>query len=110
VTPLSSSAKWAVGFGLVTFGTTFALGPIFAVAQLFNGDDFRDGWLTALISMGGGCANFVLGVGCGVATVVSAMSPMRSENPRDRKAARLALALVGLAVLVLLVGQLQWRQ
>ena len=106
---LSSSAKWCVAFGLLTLGTTFAFGPLFAFAQFFNGGDIRDGWLTALISVFGGCGNVLLGVGCGSATLLSALQPMRSENPRDRNAARLALGLVGLAVLIVLRGQLSWR-
>ena len=109
MTPLSSSAKWAVGFGLITLGTTVAFGPLFAFAQLFNGDDIRDGWLTGLITVFGGCGNVLLGVTCGAATLLSSLQPMRSESPRDRNAARLALALLAAAVLVVLRSQVAQR-
>ena len=107
--PLSVPAKRAIACGLLTFLTTFALEPIFAFAQRFNGDDFRDGWLTGLISVGGMCGNFFLGIVLGVATLISAMSAITSTQPRDRNAARIGLGFVGLTVLVLLWGQLQWR-
>jgi hypothetical protein len=96
---LSGPAKRTLVLGLITFATTFMLGPVFAFAQRFNGDDIRDGWLTGLLSVGGGCANLFLGVICGLATVFSAMTAITSPNPRDRNAARIGLGFVGLAVL-----------
>ena len=107
--PLSVPAKRAIVCGVLTCLTTFALGPIFAFAQRFNGDDIRDGWLTGLISVGGMCGNFFFGVVLATATLISAMSAITSPNPRDRNAARIGLGFVGLTVLVLLWGQLQWR-
>ena len=108
--PLSVPAKRAIVCGLLTCLTTFALEPIFAFAERFNGDDIRDGWLTGLISVGGMCGNFFLGVVLGVATLISAMSAITSANPRDRNAARVGLGFVGLTMLVLIWGQLQWRR
>jgi hypothetical protein len=107
--PLSVPARRAIVCGLLTCLTTFALGPIFAFAELFNGDDIRDGWLTGLLSLGGMCGNVFLGLVFGVATLISAMSAITSGNPRDRNAARLGLGFIGATVLVLLWGQLQWR-
>jgi hypothetical protein len=107
--PLSIPAKRSLVFGLLTAGTSVALPAIFAFAERFNGDDIRDGWLTGLLSLGGGCGNFFLGIVCAVATLISAMSAITSANPRDRNAARLGLGFVGVAVLMVLWGQIQWK-
>ena len=106
---LSGPAKRTLVLGLLTALTAVALRPIFAFAQLFNGDDIRDGWLTGLISLGGFCATFFFGIVCGIGTIGSAMSAITSEHQADRNAARIGLGLVGLRVLALLWDQLQQR-
>ena len=104
---LSAAAKRTLGFGLLTALSSVALGPVFALAELFNGDDLRDGWLTGILSVGGGCAVVLGGVGCGIATVLSALLAITSQSPRDRNAARIGLAMVALPVLVMLWGQVR---